>query len=262
MASTGMEAVIELPQLGLRPWGLFTDVVPELDLVRQGTDRTGAGAKYMTRGDITPNAADVDCDIEENFLAREIELTERTQLPFSTFNMIRCSTVTIEADDLNQWVLEDARLLGSAALTRAATTQITAAHLNLADDSDSLAASTGVAAGIGAVEAGLGDRIGNGRGFIFIPLTLLPAAMGVAGVQVIGGKLVSPAGHWVISDAGHGLDTTIYGTGAMGYSLLGFRLITGPNGNIEFDINRRTAIVQAYGVVAFNPDHSVKTVVS
>jgi hypothetical protein len=259
---TGMEAVVELPRIELRPWGLFTDVVPELDLVRQGTDRTGAGAKFMTRGDITPNAEEVDCVIDENFLEREIELTERVQLPFSTYNMIRCSTVTIEASDLNEWVLDDGRLLESAALTFAVTSSISPDHLNFAFDSDALAGGTDVVEVVGQVESGLGARIGNGRGFIFVPLLHLGAAIGGGAVENRDGILVSAGGHFVVSDAGHVMTDTVFGTGAMGYSLLGFRLITGPEGNLELSVNRRTAIVQAYGVVVFNPDHSVRSAIA
>jgi len=253
---------IFLPRLELRPWGLFTQVVSEVDMMRGDIDRTGFGAKWIVRNALTPNAVPVDCDVEEAIDTREINLDTEETMPFSSFDMLQCSTIGgLEMPELNRMLLADEELTRSAALTLAITTQITPDHLNLLDDSTLLGAGTDIADAMGLIEDGLGDRIANARGHIFVPLRLLAAAFDHSAVFLRDGELSSPAGHRVISDSGHGLNDHLFGTGSIAYSLTAPKMVTG-EGHLDRTTNTLLGIWQRYGVVAFNPLHSVRATVT
>jgi len=255
----GMGIETTLPQLTLLPRGLFTQVVPQIDLTQEGADRTAFGAKYMTRGALAPHVDDFGCDTDDE-TTDEVTLDEREQLPFVFWDSMTCSTVAIEPDYLLDWLNADKNLTLSAALTLAATTQITADHLNLADDSTTVTASTGVTAGIGNIEAGLAGVIGNAKGYIFVSPTLIAPAVAAGAVLVRDNRFESPRGHDVIADAGHGAENTIYGTGSMAWSVVDDSF--GDPLQFSRAQNRYRAEFRRYGLVLLNPAHSVKTVVS
>lgn len=256
-----MGAEIRLPMLELVPWGLFTDVVPEIDLAVQGTDRTALGGKWVTRDAYTVDLDTYTCAADDDINDDVITLEPgRETLPFMQHQMISCSTVWVNMDWLNDWLADDARMTRSAALVKAVTTAITANHLNFVDDATALAGSNSMAKGIALVEDALSERILNGRGYIFVPPILLAHAMN-DGIFVSNGELVSPRGHRVICDAGH-QDTTLYGTGAMGWSITEAQRISGDLGVFEFSDNTQYGAYTRYGVVFFNPAHTVKNAIT
>jgi len=259
---SNMGAEIALPRLELRPWGLFTQIVEEVDVVREDVDRTGFGAKWIVRGPYTPNAVAVDCETEEAIDTREINLDTVEQMPFSSYDMLQCSSIGgLDMPEINAMLLADEEFTRSAALTLAITTQITPDHLNLLDDSTLLGAGTDIADAMGLIENGLGDRIANARGHIFVPLRLLAAAFDHSAVFLRDGELSSPAGHRVISDSGHGLDNHLFATGALAYSMTDPMLVTG-DGHLDRETNTLLSIWERKAFVAFNPLHSVRATVT
>jgi hypothetical protein len=252
-----------LPTVELRTRGLFIDAATPVDLVREGTDRTGMGASYMSVGDIGPGTLVlIDCDSVEDFSDQQIVLTQRDQLPFSQYAQIVC-TGDIDDATLTDAVATVARLTASAMLARGLTLEVSG-NLDLAAQSDSVGAGTGIANAVGLVEDGLGDRIANGRGTIMVPLRLLAPAMADASVMDDPNSptgLSSPAGHVVVSDAGHG-DTNIYGVGALGYSLTEARSLSGADPWHDPDTNEVFAGFSRTGIVIYNPDHAVRATVA
>jgi hypothetical protein len=97
-----------------------------------------------------------------------------------------------------------------------------------------------------------------------IPLTLLAAALSNGGVTVDAASptnLFSPAGHVVVSDAGH-QDANLYGVGARGYSIAERQSLFGEGPWRDPDTNEVKAGFTRSAVVAFNPDHAVRATVS
>lgn len=264
IAGLGIE--IELPRLPLRVGGLFTAVVPQVDIMAEGADRTGFGAKWIIR-----DAYDVmldtipECSADDSFQAEEIDLTTAETLPFSAADMISCTTIGgLSMPELNAMLDDDVEATRSFAFAAATTTQISVDHLNLADDSTDVGPGADVVAAMGLIEDGLGDRIANLRGYIFVPLTLLAEAVRDGSVQrdEMTGELTSPAGHLVIADAGHGPQDTLFGTGAMAWGLSPAIPVTDSGGWVDRSRNKMAAVRQRYGVVAFNPNHSVRATVT
>lgn len=262
LMSMGTEVM--LPPLELRPYGLFTQVVPEISLVVDDTDRTIFGAKWMGRDALAIALDHPVCDDDEDTTVNVVELTEQYTIGFSQHGRMRCSTIRIDAAELNRWNADDAELSRSAALVRAITTQVDAEMLNFVDDATALAGSDNLVEAVGLVEGALAERILNARGYIFIAPGLLPYAMSADVVRVSGSTLLSPGGHRVISDAGHhnGLEGTVVGTGALGYSMGSVNVLTGELGNFDIDGNDLEAVWIRYGAVVFNPLHTVKTAVT
>lgn len=271
MAYTGMGPEIFLPELEERPWGRFIDVVPNIKdrLFVQGTDRTAAGARWMAEAPLSPIIQDFDCDLVEvaEKVAGNISFDEVTTAAFLMFNMFECSELSgaQRMGELSDYVGRSLAAVASEALTWAATHALDADHLNLAVNSDALAASSSAVEAIGRIEAGLGQRISNKRGYIFVPLRHLAETMSESVVSVDNGTLVSTAGHRVIADAGLNNASDFFGTGSIGWALRdddslgegGFE--TGPAGVLDRTRNIRRWLTETYGFVAFNPAHSVRT---
>ena len=259
----GMGPTVVLPQIPLRTRGLFIDAATEVDLTRAGTDRTRLGATFMDQGAITTGTLVlIDCDSTDDFTDQQIELTTLDQMPFTQYLQIVCQG---DIDDATlQGYLDDAeRLTASAMLARGLTVEVSG-NLDLAAQSTSVGAGTGIAAAIGLLEDGLAERIGNGRGTILIPLERLSAAITAGGVEVDPASptnLFSPAGHVVVSDAGH-QDANLYGVGALGYSLTETRSISGSGPWRDPDTNEVKAGFERAGIVLYNPDHAIRATVS
>jgi len=232
--------------------------------VAAGTSRIAMGVKFQTLGALSPRIEAFDCpDGDDGFTAGSIDLTDREQPGFRIFDLIETKLRCLLAGgDAGQVLKDNADLLLSEALTTAATTQITADHLNLADDSTSVGSGAIVAA-MGLIEDGLADRISNAQGYIFVPITLLASAKSTGVVRLVDGALMSPAGHKVISDAGHGSQSTLYGTAQLAYALSGTEVRGGP-GDYVFDPTNNTIayLSETYGLVVFNPAFSVRATVS
>lgn len=259
----GMGAVTTLPALPLRTRGLFIDAATEVDLTRQGRDRTGLGASFYDQGDITAGTLVlIDCDSTEDFTDQQITLTQRDQMPFSQYVQVICQG-DVDEEALQGYVDVVERLTASAMLTRGLTVEV-AGNLDLATASDSVGAGDDVADAIGLIEDGLGDRIANARGYIFVPLRYLSVAIGSGGVEVDASSptnLFSPAGHVVISDAGH-MDANLYGTGALGYSLTVAQPLSPRGPWRDPDTNEVKQGFTRTGVVLYNPDHAVRATVT
>lgn len=257
----GMGLTVRLPALELRSTGLFTQVVPQVDLVgSDGVDRTGMGAAWITRDALGVTVAGIDdpCDIDSEITLDQIDLSQESTMPFAFNQTLSCSTIGgLGMPEINAMLDSDFEAVRSEALMRGLTTVISADHLNFV-------AATSVGSGailvaLGLIEDGLGDRISNLRGHIFIPLTLLPAAVGSGAVKMVNGELVSPAGHKVISDAGHDSQTTLYATGAIAWAL---QAATSVREKLDRNMNVLTGLRQHYAVVAFNPEHTIRATVS
>ena len=257
----GMGAVTQLPQIPLRPWGLFTEMVPEIDLTRSGTNRVGFGATIMDKGDIVVGTLlAIDCDSTDDLNNDTIALTQRDQLPFTQTLFMSC-TGDIDPETLNEQLDDVARLTRSAALVRALTAGV-GTSLDLAGNSDSVGAGADMADAIGLVEDGLADRISNGQGYIFISPRQLAEAVSTNLIIVIGDRLFSPAGHRVISDAGH-QDANVYGTGSLAWSITDAKSLIGVlNAWLDIDNNIMSQGWQRTGLVLFNPDHAVRATIT
>lgn len=261
MPVTGQGIRIELPTLEDRPWGMFIDVVPELSLVdSKGVNRAAFGAKFLAEGDLTPQLIDFNCGVADDLDTGNIVYTELEQIAFSAWNLISCSAISEDPEILRARLKNNARAVESEILAQGVTTQITATHLNLLDDSALLSASVGIQTAVSKVESALADRMSNKRGYIFVPIVLLAQAFTSGAVKLVNGVLVSAAGHLVISDAGHGSDTTVFGTGEMGQYIS--PVMNPEGGELEIDRDIVTLWAQRYAIVVFNPAHSVRTVVS
>jgi hypothetical protein len=259
----GMGPRTRLPQIPLRTRGLFIDAATPLDLVVAGTDRTGLGATYMDQGAITQGTLVlIDCDSTDDFSDQRIALTQRDQLPFTQYLEIVCQG-DIDGATLQGYLDDVERLTTSAMLARGLTVEVSG-NLDLAAQSTSVGAGTGIAAAIGLLEDGLAERIGNGRGTILVPLLLLAAAITAGGVEVDSASptnLFSPAGHVVVSDAGH-QDANLYGVGALGYSVTPARPLSGSGPWVDPDTNETKAGFSRTGLVAYNPAHAIRATVT
>jgi hypothetical protein len=255
----GIGPVVMLPQIPLRTRGLLIDAATEVDLTRANRDRTGAGASYMDQGVIDEGTlVFIDCDSTEDFTDQQIELTQRDQLPFSQYVEIICQG-DVEDSTLQGYVDNVERLTESAMLARGLTVEV-AGNLDLATQSTALAAGASPAEVVALIEDALGDRIANGRGIIMIPLSLLAEFLNSGGVEVDAAsptRLYSPAGHVVVSDAGH-RDANVYGFGALGYSITPARPLSGAGPWRDPDTNEVKAGFQRTGIVLYNPDHAVR----
>lgn len=264
MAYTGMGPEIRLPELPERPWGRFIDVVPQLDVTVDGTDRTPMGARWMAEAAYSPIIQDFDCEAlpaeEVEKQAGNLVLGETTSAAFLSFNLFECSTLSGDMGPFFDYVQRTFDSLVSEALAWAATHALTGDHLNLAANSTNLGASDSTVEAIARIESGLAQRISNKRGYVFIPVRRLAEAVSDGAVFLSGGQYVTPAGHFVISDAGHNNDGTFYGTGALGYSVTNPQDLSGPEGQIDITRNTRRWLRENYGLIAFNPNHSVRTV--
>lgn len=255
----GTQPEIFLPELEDRPWGRFIDVVPMVDVTVQGTDRTPMGVKLMAEAAMEPIVADFDCTYDVVVKdAGNLGYNEVSSSSFVVFNMLECSTLSGDMSIAGEYARRSARDLVSEALAFAATTQVSVDHLNFADDSTDLGAAATIVDAIGLIEDGLGDRISNKRGFIFIPLRSLASAMAAGVVQRVGSSLLSPAGHRVVADAGHDADV-VFGAGQIGWSMTDARMLSGEDGQIDITRNTRTWLSESYGVIVFNPNHAVRS---
>ncbi len=263
-APEGFGIEVSLPALPLRDVGLFTQVVPMIDTMFAGADRLGFGAKWLQRDALhtaVTTIADV-CDPDSVIDVDEIDVSVGSTLPFGFNQSLRCSTIGgLDQVEINAMLDSDEEATRSEALTRALTTSLGGDHLNFVDDSTAVAGGT-MQEAMGAIEQGLGQRISNLRGYIFVPLTLLGAARSSGGVRLLDGYLVSPAGHLVVADAGHESQNTIYGTGAIGYAVSAPIQVMGGGFQLNRNTNVLTGVRARYGVIAFNPEHTVRSTVS
>lgn len=265
MATMGPE--ITLPALEVRPWGLFTQVVDEHPpVIVDGAERSALGVKWINRDAYQYGAVGTadPCDVDANddLLANSLTLSADDTAPFQSFNSLACSVIGgLEMAEINEMLQSDAEITRSAALVLGLTTAISADHANLAADATDLGASASIIAAIGLIDDGLGDRIANGRGYVFIPLKLLAAAKAAGAIIMMDGTLMTAAGHRVISDAGHRPESVIYGTGALTYRMGEARRVDNPDGFTPATNMLRGTYVR-YAWVAFNKNHAVKTTVS
>lgn len=249
---------IFLPEMRERPWGVFRDVVPEIKVGDGGVDRTARGATWMTPGELTPIVVDFSCNVDDDKDTGNLALTARSTAAFLSFNLLQCSLLSGDLDPLvgyASWAF-DATI--SEALALAATTQLSASHLNLNTNSTAVAGSTSLVETIASIELGLAERISNQQGYILIPPRYLAGAVTSGVISRMDGVLYSPGGHKVISDAGHRPYNVIYGTGAMGYSIMDTFEPSGRNGELDRTRNIVSWLSETYGLVAFNPAWSVK----
>lgn len=260
---------VQLPAMKSTPWGRFIDLVPEVKVVAEGgrddgtmiagVDRTARGARFMAPAAMSPIIVDYTCGVDDDKSGGTLGLVEVQQPGFLSWNALSCSTLSGGLDSQRAYTAEVFNATISEALAYAATVRLSAQHYSLATNSDPLAASTSLVDVIGAIEGGLAERISNEQGYIFISPRYLAAATASFTLRLVDGVLHSPSGHIVISDAGHRPYNVVYGTGAMGYSLMG-----GPvDDNMDSYLDRTRNIVkwlkETYGVVVFNPAWSVRS---
>jgi hypothetical protein len=247
-----------LPAMRPRPWGRFIDVVPEIKVASDGVDRVARGAKWMAPADLTPIVVDFSCGVDDDKDTGNLGLTETTTAAFLSFNLLTCSTLSGDLEPLAAYTEYAFAATISEALTIAATTQLSASHLNLATNSTALAANTNLTEVIATIELGLAQRISNEQGYIFISPRYLAAAVTSGVVSIINGVLYSPGGHIVISDAGHRPYNVLYGTGALGYAISDTIQPSGRTGELDRTRNLVSWLSENYGLIAFNPAWSVK----
>jgi hypothetical protein len=242
-----------------RPWGRFIDVATELKVESGGVDRAARGAKFMAPGELSPIVRDFSCNVDDAKTAGNLLLSEVATAAFLTFNMLQCSTLSGDLDELEGYVSSAFEATKSEALATAATTALSASHVNLAVNSQPLASATSLVDVIATVEMGLAERISNQRGVIMIhPRQLGPAVS--AGVIFLANEgLVSPAGHRVISDAGHRPYNVVYGTGVLGYSLMENHSPADLTSQLDRTRNIVTWMRETYALVVFNPAWSVRS---
>jgi hypothetical protein len=252
-----------------RPWGRFIDVVNELKVVATGgptsdntmipaVDRTARGVKFMAPGALSPIIVDFSCAVDDDKSAGNLSLTEVDQPAFLTFNLAQCSTLSGDLTQVSNYTDEIFNALKSEALAYAATVRLSAQHYALSTNSDVVTASTTLVDVIGAVEAGLAERISNEQGYVFISPRYLTNAVSADILTLVNGQWYTPSGHVVISDAGHRPYNVVYGTGAMGWALMGGP--DDPNFGSYLDRTRNIATwrKETYGLVVYNPAWSVR----
>lgn len=283
MPVIGQGVEVRLPLMTPLPWGLFTEAVPRIPVIDnyEGKDRTPLGAKFMAMGALSPIIVDFDCDTygeDTEDKTGNITLTEEDTIAFEMHNLFECSELSGDLSETGSMVRRTFEATLSEALTRIATSNTPTAHTNLQTDSTALAGAANPTEAIGIIEAGLRARISNLAGYIFVPPQHLayviadgsvhhmmdePMAGAPAGMS--GGRLVSAAGHAVISDAGHDGDDIFYGTGSMGYSTTNVDMLANGDGMLgELDRTRniRRWLVENYGLVVLNPAWSVRSTVA
>lgn len=263
MPFTGQGVEIYLPEMESLPWGLFTDVVPEIPVtdLYERRDRTAAGGKFMAPGALSPIVQDFDCDTDDDKTGN-ITLSEEETAAALIMNLWECSELSGDLRPGRDLMKQTFEATLSEALAFIATSPaISASHLNLTTNSTALAAPTDPTDAIGVIEDGLRERISNRRGHIFVPPRHLAYVMGDGSVFLRGDQLVSAAGHRVISDAGHVGDDTFFGTGSMGYSVRE-QDVTGDDGELDRTRNIRSWLTEAYGVIFFNPAWSVRATIA
>ncbi len=254
---------VQLPELELRTYGLFDQVVPRLSFEQAGADRIGFGAKWMERDpyDIMIDTI-AGCSVDDSFSAEEVTLEENSTVAFSFADIISCSTIGgLDAAEINRRLDDDEDALRSFALASAATVAISGDHLNLAVNSTSVTGGD-IVDTIGNIEQALGQRIANLRGHILVPLTLLGAAMQMSVVRQVGNTLLSPAGHKVIADAGHGPQNIVFGVGQMAWGMSPPIPVTGDGLWLDRSTNKLTGARQRYGIVVFNEQQAVRATVA
>lgn len=262
-----------LPALQPRPWGRFLDAVPNIteqfidtnENTGETVNRTARGAKFMAEAALSPIIVDYTCGVDDDKTEGNLGLTLTEAAGFLSFNLLTCSTLSGDLDPLKNYVNRNFNATVSEALAYAATNPISADHLNLADDSDVVSASTSLVDVIGAIEAGLAERISNEQGYIFISPRYLAAARSAAVLTFFNGTLYTPSGHIVISDAGHRPYNVVYGTAGLGYSITNAEDLDSldHSGSVsrgsEGNRNLVTWLKENYGLVVFNPNWSVRS---
>jgi len=259
MAYTGMGPEITLPATRRRPWGTFKEVVPEIKVESEGADRTAMGVRYMAPGAYSPILADYSCSSTDTKTGN-MTLTEVVQPAYLSFNLLECSTLTGSERRLEGDLNDIYEATISEALAQAATgLRLSTSHHTLWNDSTILTTGANITETIGNIEDGLAERISNEQGYIFVAPRVLAAAKAAGAVFILDGQLYSPGGHLVVSDAGHGFDNWVFGTGAIGWSVLP---VPGTEHSFDRSRNINLWMREHYGLVVFNPAHSVRAAIT
>jgi hypothetical protein len=256
-----MAPAIRLPALPLRSRGLFVDTIPAVDTTIDGVDRLSFGARYWGPS-ISPLLAPVafDCDYAEEPLDDHlptITFSEATPVdPWTVTAGIRCSTFPLDPGDgsLQEVALDEVRKSISATVAFAATST-TVTTVNLSDVADSQGSYDNVADALEILEDAMALKIGNRRGYIILPVSVLAKAIDARAVMLADGGFETPSGHLVVADAG-AVSGKFWGVGQIGWSVTDTRLID-DNGSLNISRNTLTYTAQAEGIVVFNPDHVV-----
>lgn len=265
MPYTAQAPEISLPDTMPRPVGRFLDVAENVtakwDI--QGANRMLMGAKFMAPGPYSPIVEDFDCDTDDDKSEGTVTQAEQVTSAFLMFNLFECSTLSGTLEPEAELAVDVFRKALSEALTRGLMTQVSSTHLNFADDSTALATASSAVEALATVEYGLAQRISNEQGYVFVSNRYFTPLYASGAIVLRDGMAFTPLGHKVISDAGHDALGTIYGTGALGYATTDVTVLDGAGGQIgggAFNRPRNTIqwLVENYGIVVFNPQHTVR----
>lgn len=248
---SAMAPVLMLPQLPLRSVGLFVDAIPTVNTVISGADRRSFGGRFWGPTiDPILIPTEFDCEGDEEILPSiDLEGSEAF-MPWTIVSGIECSAMPLDEGNLGDVVVDEVRKSLSASLAYAAT-QTAPTFLNLSDSAVDQGSFAEAAGAFQAVEEGLGNLIGNRRGYVIMNVGLLAKAMDASAVVERGGMLQTASGHLVVADAG-ALSGVVYGTGQIAYSISDARLID-DNGSLNITRDTVRFLAQAEGLIVYNP---------
>lgn len=248
---SAMAPTIRLPALPLRSRGLFVDTIAAVDTTVDGIERLSFGANFWGPTIdplLTPTA--FDCETEESYSADGSFIAGTGVDPWVITSGITCSALPLDPpDDLSEIIKDEVRKSISASLAFAATSPAVTT-VNLSDVAVDAGSWTVVADAFEALEASLATLIGNRRGHIIMPVSVLAKAIDARAVMLSDDGFETPSGHVVVADAG-AVAGKIWGVGQIGWSMTDPRLID-ENGALNISRDTVTFLVQAEGIVVFN----------
>ncbi len=295
MTSLQMPVTIQLDPPEARPWGLLVDEATELpkdDFVIEGVSRLGLGVQHTPWGCDPLRVGNASCnpffvldgdapgfDSGGNRIPANSTLTKDAAIndydatvvhpAFKLVDGLTCSTMSFPDLNSNRYasmtnrLRARMRLLSSASLMTELITGWASAGPAFDDVTPMTAAAT-VAAAASAVEEHLAAKLHGGRGIVYIPPRLLPAAVAAFWVYEKGGRLVTVTGHRVVSDAGHtgkigqgAAQTTknwVFASGPVSYRIDDRELLgEGTDSTLDLFHNLRVRISEATAQLAFDP---------
>ena len=256
---SAMAPVLMLPPLPLREVGLFADVIPTVNTVVQGADRRLNGGRFWGPSiDPILVPTEFDCETDEEIVPSITLDGPEAFMPWTISSGIECSAMPLDEGNLGDMVIDEVRKSLSASLAWAAT-RTSPTFVNLSDSAVSKGSFANAADAFHAVEEGLGDVIGNRRGFVIMNVGLLAKALAANAVVRTGTMLQTASGHRVVADAGAAPDV-VYGTGQIAYSMSDARLLD-QNGALNITRDTVRFLAQAAGLIVYNPDTVVSATI-
>jgi hypothetical protein len=257
---------VDLPPLRPRPANLFTDVAVDISsqLKSDGVERTARGARFMYLGQLQPIVKPFWCNVDDDKSTTNITMNNQgVSAAFLSYAWFQCSGLSGDLGWMPPMVEMAQESLISHALAFAATTiMLPGEHMSLAESATDVGNGSTILDSLARVEDGLAEKASNAQGVVFIPIRQLAnlVSLGTLGEGPDKGYL-TPAGHRVISDAGHQGDNTIFGTTQLGYATQSpdpedLNDYVAQFNRVHNDIRW---LAETYGLVVFNPAHTVKS---